>query len=124
MLTIYPSGHKEILGSDFNCKVMRRIRFIFYVKKMTQSFYVEIFLLTILLFLSTNYVSLKNVMTNFLSVKDFSSEKAFVIEAFQKTDLPLAVFLGILILFCVLAFQIFLYIFRTSFRKKGWLSFL
>lgn len=108
MLIIYPPEFKinNMLDVDFNRKVMRRVRFVYYVRKITHPLFVEGFILSFFVLLSANYVSFKNVISNSLSVSNLPSVGTFWLNAFQKTDLPLGIMVVIFGISTIFFYQI------------------
>ena len=96
MLIIYPFKFNtaNMLDVDFNKKVMRRVRLVYLIRKITNPLVVEGLILSTFVIISTNYVSFKNVIANSLSVGNFGAIQTFWLNAFQKTDLPIAITIG------------------------------
>lgn len=121
MLIVYP--HKfnvtNMFDEDFNKKVMRRVRFVYYAKKITHPLIVEGVVLSFFVFLSANYVSFTNVIYNFFSVNNFRAVGIFWINAFQKTDLPITLTVGTVVISCVFIYQLVIFQSPFFFSKIG-----
>ncbi len=77
---------KISLDGNFNKKVMRRVKIVFYLKKVTKPMFLESFFVLILLFAITTEVSVVNVFNNAFFAKSLKDFGYFWINAFYNTE--------------------------------------
>ena len=77
-----------------NRKIMRRIRFIYYGRKILQPFFLEMLALFVVIFSIKGMVSLGNVVQNFLSSEDvFLYAETAVLETESAVQIAMAAFI-------------------------------
>lgn len=87
MFIFMPPEHLQP-SSDFNARVMRRVRVIYYARKVVNPFVVESFGLIILGGATAKFVSFTNVFTNSPSFVNVAETGRFWTTAWQSTEFP------------------------------------
>lgn len=85
------------ISQNLKSKTMRRIYAVWFFKKLTSPFVVELFFLAAIFFGLTAYVSLKNIFNNTPSVFSPGAVAGFFASAFYETEMIVRVlFVGML----------------------------
>jgi len=100
-------------------KIMRRVYAIWFFKKITSPFALELISFAALLLWMTVYVSLSNVLNNVPSISSPFPAANFFISAFYETEMIVKIILiGMLALLIFLMKDLRITILRLLFRKK------
>ncbi|OHA15406.1 MAG: hypothetical protein A3B08_03225 [Candidatus Taylorbacteria bacterium RIFCSPLOWO2_01_FULL_43_44] len=74
-------------SSDFNVRVMRRVRLVYYTRKFINPLVIEFCFLVVLSVSVAGFVSVPRVISNSPSFINVSASGKFWVEAFQATEL-------------------------------------
>lgn len=90
---------KVHLDENFDQKVMRRIKIVFYFKKLTRPIFLEWLFFLTLFILTALQVSIMDVFSNSLFMRSFEEFGNFWVKAFYNTELTVQLTVGLLIVF-------------------------
>lgn len=114
----------DSINQNIKNKIMRRIYAVWFYKKLTSSFAVELFFLAAIFFGLTAYVSLKNIFNNTPSVFSPVAVAGFFASAFYQAEMIVQIlFVGMLASLIFLLKDVKNLISRLLFRKKETFQF-